>query len=668
MKSYLKYIAVLDHEDKLHSVEFTTGVNVITGKSSTGKSAMIEIFDYCFGSSEDTVPAGVITDNAELYFIVISIGDSNIVLARNPENKKGFLREETILPQIRNFNRAYFKDEYFLPMSDFRKTLGHHFGLTIEDTDTDLDDKKYRYNNAKAPRPSVRNFTSFMLQHQNLIANKHSLFYRFDEKEKREQTIDQFKIFAGFVTQDYFIKKQQLNELERELKGLENQQISITSIQQKKEGKLLELLREYHVVTGKLLFTESAQNALSNPANILDKIKYYKVASDINSDEYMVELQALEKQQNELLGNKRTKELQLSEIQSSIEYAKKHKNEILNISTIQETVIHLSECPFCQRKNEKLSEEANLLDGAISWLNEELSKTPLLLDSFLSNEKSLKSEITPVDENIEIIERKITKIKNSVADLEKNKSLEEQAMKVKVRIENLLEDKIDNNLTDLEKNINTTKSKIENLAKDIKINYNPEAKIKRAEQYINDAMKEIGKDLDFEDSYKPINLKFSLDSFDLWHEKPDNSKVFLRSMGSGANWLYCHIALFTSIQKYFCSIGDKSLIPPILFLDQPSQVYFPTSIDHKEEFDAKELKEKEGKSDKLDEDLLAVTNLYDQLLKYCNATFIETGITPQIIITDHADKLKLKNGDFEFLVNERRWRKRGFIDISEVTK
>lgn len=668
MKSYLKYIAVLDHEDKLHSVEFTTGVNVITGKSSTGKSAMIEIFDYCFGSSEDTVPAGVITDNADLYFIVISIGDSNIVLARNPENKKGFLREETILPQIRNFNRAYFKDKYFLPMPDFRKTLGHHFGLTIEDTDTDLDDKKYRYNNAKAPRPSVRNFTSFMLQHQNLIANKHSLFYRFDEKEKREQTIDQFKIFAGFVTQNYFIKKQQLNELERELKGLENQQISITSIQQKKEGKLLELLREYHVITGKLLFTESAQNALSNPANILDKIKYYKVASDINSNEYMVELRALEKQQNELIGNKRTKEIQLREIQSSIEYAKKHKNEILNISTIQETLIHLSECPFCQRKNEKLSEEANLLDGAISWLNEELSKTPLLLDSFLSNEKSLKSEITPVEENIEIIERKIAKIKNSVADLEKNKSLEEQAMKVKVRIENLLEDKIDNNLTDLEKNINTTKSKIENLAKDIKINYNPEAKIKRAEQYINDAMKEIGKDLDFEDSYKPINLKFSLDSFDLWHEKPDNSKVFLRSMGSGANWLYCHIALFTSIQKYFCSIGDKSLIPPILFLDQPSQVYFPTSIDHKEEFDAKELKEKEGKSNKLDEDLLAVTNLYDQLLKYCNTTFIETGITPQIIITDHADKLKLKNGDFEFLVNERRWRKKGFIDISEVTK
>ena len=237
MKCYLKYIAVLDHKDKLHSVEFTTGVNVITGKSSTGKSAMIEIFDYCFGNFYNTVPTGIITDNAKLYFIVISIGDSNIVLARNPKNKKGFLREETTPPKLSIFDQTYFKDEYFLPISDFKKALGHHFGLIIEDTDTDLDDRKYRYQNAKAPRPSVRNFTSFMFQHQNLVANKHSLFYRFDEKEKREQTIDQFKIFAGFVTQDYFIKKQQLSELERELKILENKQRSVKDMQKKKEPK-----------------------------------------------------------------------------------------------------------------------------------------------------------------------------------------------------------------------------------------------------------------------------------------------------------------------------------------------------------------------------------------------------------------------------------------------
>ena len=46
MKSYVKYLGVVDKSNKIHHIEFSTGVNVITGKSSTGKSAMIELFGY----------------------------------------------------------------------------------------------------------------------------------------------------------------------------------------------------------------------------------------------------------------------------------------------------------------------------------------------------------------------------------------------------------------------------------------------------------------------------------------------------------------------------------------------------------------------------------------------------------------------------------------------
>lgn len=69
MKSYVKYLGVVDKSNKIHHIEFSTGVNVITGKSSTGKSAMIELFDYCFGSSEFTIPSGIITDSADIYIL-----------------------------------------------------------------------------------------------------------------------------------------------------------------------------------------------------------------------------------------------------------------------------------------------------------------------------------------------------------------------------------------------------------------------------------------------------------------------------------------------------------------------------------------------------------------------------------------------------------------------
>mgnify|MGYP001599754813 CR=1 FL=1 len=665
MKSHLQYIAILDNNDKLHCVEFTTGVNVITGKSSTGKSAMIEIFDYCFGSSDDTVPAGVITEQAKLYFIIMSIGDTNLVLARSSKNKKGFLREETSLPDILNFNQAYFDDKYFLPMSDFRINLGHYFSLDINDTDTDLKDREYK---RKSPRPSVRHFTSFMLQHQNLIANKHSLFYRFDEKEKREQTIDQFKIFTGFVTQGYFIKKQQLVDLERKLRKNESQQSVVVMAQKEKEGKLIALLNEYNVVTGGSLLEGLTEVALSDPANILNKITHHKVVVNINSDKYIVELDKLDQEKNRLLGVRRTKEIKLKEILSSVDYAKKHRDSIHNTTTAQEAAIHLSKCPFCSEKNENILKEANLLENAIVWLNDELSKTPLLLDSFSSNAEKIKAEIVEIQNTLTLVKQEICFVKKSATDLEKNKSLEEQALKIKLKIENILEERIGHNAVDLEGEIVISKEKIKNLKKEIKDKYNPVSKLESAERYINNAMSEIGENLDFEDSYGPINLKFSLDTFELWHEKEDGKKIFLRSMGSGANWLSCHIALFTSIQRYFCSLGNKALVPPILFLDQPSQVYFPVTIDtNKDKFDAKDLKSKEGKLERLDEDLSAVNILFDQLVDHCKKTTEETGITPQIIITDHADNLELKNADFESLVNGRRWRSRGFIQISDTS-
>ncbi|NQT58513.1 MAG: DUF3732 domain-containing protein, partial [Bacteroidetes bacterium] len=646
---------------------FTTGVNLITGKSSTGKSAMIEIFDYCFGNSDDTIPEGVITDSAQLFFITMVVGESNLILARVPKSNKGFLKPISTLPDKSEYNIDFFNENDFIPMKSFKEILGRHFGIAIEDTDTDLENRKYRRNDAKSPRPTVRNFTSYMLQHQNLVANKHALFYRFDQQQKREQTIDQFKVFAGFIKQDYYIKQQELNEKERELKELETRKNSLETLQKDKFGRIAELQKEYYAIAGVPLFEEAVEIILSNPSIYLEKISIHRVSSDTNTKEYIDQIDKHLIKRNSLIADKRSSEIQLRDIQASIKNAEQHSEDMANISTFPDASLHVSKCPFCERINEELSQEANKLEDAITWLNSELAKTPLLLDSFLADEKRLKTEIAELSRKITLEDREIQKIKHVTEKLRKNKSIEEQALKVKLKIENILEEKIELNFSDLDNQINKIKNDIDDLKKIIKDKYNPEEKLRAAERYINKAMKEIGENLDFESSYKPINLKFSLESFDLWHEKKDRQKVYLRSMGSGANWLYCHIALFTAIHKYFCSLKSDSLLPPILFLDQPSQVYFPTAIDFADSFDAKELKKIENKVNDVDEDLSSVTNLFNQLISFCNRTEKDTGIIPQIIVTDHADNLKLADVDFESIVNERRWRKRGFIDNTEST-
>ena len=192
------------------------------------------------------------------------------------------------------------------------------------------------------------------------------------------------------------------------------------------------------------------------------------------------------------------------------------------------------------------------------------------------------------------------------------------------------------------------------------------AKLEEAEAFINRTMNEIGRNLDFEASYQPINLCFDIHTFELYHLKDNNTKVYLRSMGSGANWLYSHICLFLAILKYFASLGDKALVPSILFLDQPSQVYFPATVDIDEDkFDANKLKQFEGKT--ADEDLKAVTNLFVQIIIVIKSIKEEYGFMPQIIISDHADHLNLGEYNFnDYVVSRWRGKDQGFVDMLKI--
>lgn len=664
MNSYVKYIGILDKNDNIHHVEFITGVNIITGRSSTGKSAMIEIFDYCFGSSEFTIPSGVITDNASLYFVVMAVNDSYIVLGRSPEKNKIFLKDEAQLPDINLLTSEYFGESYF--MTDFKENLGRRFGLTIDNTDTDLQDKEYRPHNRKKGRPSVRNMTSFLLQHQNLIANKHSIFFRFDEKEKREQVIDQFKIFSGLVDAEYFSKKQTLADKERTLKELERQQQAGSERKDTNKTIINNLLEEYYSITGKQLFEKvTSENILTEPANYLKKMEQVMTFIDYESNASLDTLDKLNQELNEYRFEHRNLQYKLNNIKASIKYANDYKNDFTpSDRSVLETMTPI-ECPICYSKNDKISKESEQLNEAISWLNNELSNAQPLIDSFVSDRDEIQTKISPIKKNITNTQQQISRIEEITDKLKRNKNLEEQALKVRLKIENFLEMLIDENHQNHDEKLRKLELEIKQLTCEINTKYNLDSKLEEAEKNINNQMEKIGERFDFEKSYQPINLKFSLESFDLWHQQKNNEKIYLRSMGSGANWLYSHLTLFMSIQYYFCSLKEKSLLPPVLFLDQPSQVYFPTSIkDSEDEFSADKINKSKAEESRTDEDIRAVTNLFDQLLKHCDETKQGTGITPQIIVTDHADNLDLTDGDFEELVI-KRWRQEGsgFINL-----
>ena len=671
MKAFVRHIGVTDYDDNVHAVTFSPGVNVVTGKSSTGKSALIEIFDFCFGSSEFTVPEGVITKYANIYFTVIRLQETNLVLARRWDDKKAFIKvepDDDLVKDAKVFTNSYFDKDYFIPLDEFKQSLGTHFGLRITDIDENLTDREYR--NRKLPTPSIRSYVSFMLQHQNLVANKHAIFYRFDEKEKREQAIEHFKVFAGFADQRYFIKSQELNELKARKKNIERQIPKAADLKEKAKARLEYVFKDYLAISGSELKIGNISDVVANPRPALDRLREVKVEVIAVSDEHVKLKQEAEQERRKLTAKLRKGQQKLANIRSSIQFAKSYTEETGSVPVPAEVELHASKCPFCHTHHSSVEQNANKLYDAILWLNEELGKSKYLLESFEEQEQKAKRELVKLKDDVKSEDEKISSIDKQIVELERYRTQYELALKAKIQVETVLEDLLEKPDQKHEEQLRKMQEEITEIKLFLKQNYNVEQKLNEAGKSIQSYMKDLGNRFEFEDSYRPINLNFSLDTFDLWHES-GTKKIFLRSMGSGANWLYCHLTLFLALNRYFCSLGERCSIPSILFLDQPSQVYFPSVLDTATDFSPHDIAKKEGDTRKrrVDDDIKAVENLYSQLVKFCDETLNETGIEPQIIVTDHADNLRLDGEvSFESLVQGRRWRGRGsgFIKIPQT--
>ena len=52
----LRAIAIYSHQGERREIQFELGrLNIVTGASKTGKSALLDIVDYCWGRSEITI-------------------------------------------------------------------------------------------------------------------------------------------------------------------------------------------------------------------------------------------------------------------------------------------------------------------------------------------------------------------------------------------------------------------------------------------------------------------------------------------------------------------------------------------------------------------------------------------------------------------------------------
>lgn len=76
-------LAVFSHDGRVRRLTFKPGaLNVITGGSKTGKSAIQQIVEYCLGNGTCEVPAGVIWNSVSWYALLLQMEGSRVYSAQ----------------------------------------------------------------------------------------------------------------------------------------------------------------------------------------------------------------------------------------------------------------------------------------------------------------------------------------------------------------------------------------------------------------------------------------------------------------------------------------------------------------------------------------------------------------------------------------------------------
>lgn len=636
MNVYIKSILAFNEEGEKRHVDLTEGLNVITGESKSGKSALLEIIDYCLGSSKSTIPKGEVTKFGYLFALILKFPKYNLVVARKRFDEEGkkqmylYHSSHDIVPI--ELSMEIFTEDYLVSLEQAKIELGKEFGIAVTNSTENIDAFK------SEPRPSVRNMTSYMFQHQNLVASKFALFYRFEDSQKREQTIKQFPVFAGWVDQQYYNYRLELDELLKQQKRNEKMQISYSKSTEKIRRDLLDTFKRYYMLVGKTL-----DDNLSLPK----LLGLRKSLPDFTRDSYLSEemerrYEELKKHREELKQQRYDIEMSISNLELSHGYGQTYSSNLKSLKAILNHSIHHNDsydCPVCGQGVESLSQKIVSVGESRKWLVEELASVKGQGNEFHLQIHNLNMEKNKLNDEIRRLGFEISKIEAITDRWKKTKKLDNEVVYAKAEID--IECKrIEEQLINLRKNDNESDKRINELNRLID-GYNLHAYNSQAETFFKNNISRIIEKLDFEEEFRPADMNFLLDTFDLYHfDKNSKTRVYLSEMGSGANWLACHVSLFLSFLHFF-AVQESSAIPSILFLDQPSQVYFPEKV-------FVEAKEKSN-------DVQKVEQIYKTILEEIDLIAKTASFKPQVIVTDHVGELDIDGYVFENYLR-KNWR------------
>jgi hypothetical protein len=198
-------------------------VNIITGDSHTGKTAILDIIDYCLFASEHSISESIINENVLWYALRIKVNGKVYTLARrspagataSPEYYFSAVGEVPSVPAAN------------IQEDSLKKLLSADFGID-QDVKIPFGGDVLRAGS----RISLRYFLLFNTISQDIIQHSDQFFDKQSKSRYREALPRIFDIAVGIDTIENILKREKRSELEKRLNRLEKLS---TKTQEKRE-------------------------------------------------------------------------------------------------------------------------------------------------------------------------------------------------------------------------------------------------------------------------------------------------------------------------------------------------------------------------------------------------------------------------------------------------
>lgn len=615
----IRNIILYKDTERIRILPFDLGkVNIITGESKSGKTALINIVDYCLGSKECKIADGVIRDHVCWFAVTVSFPDSEqYVIARlNPNIREVSTISEIYIEQVNNDVIPKFESLHnnsnIIALKEFlSRKLNIAENLQIAENNT-RDSLEVNFKHSRF----------YCFQPQTLIAQQDYLFYKQTEPFVPQSIKDSLPYFLGAIREDSL-------RIEQEI--IQNKRILNRFIREKNEAEkirtngvsmafsLVEEAKEVGIIEKNVIV-----NKIAEALQILNTLKdweYDPTQKTVNGENYVLK---------ELINKRNEYKIELGHVEDTVSATKTFmKNNFKYSEEIEQQKIRLESiglyheieqvdydvCPLCHNALSVNIPSAEAINNSLSHLNKSLEETAREKPRLTKYLQELSEKSEELKEEITKTESAITALYTEQEKARKLRDLNLRRGKVIGRISLFLESidftenhEIDNKILEIKKEIERLSEQVDKETK--------EDKLLSIINKINSHMSNWVKSLDVE--YENALIRFDLSKLTLIADT-ENKSIPLSQMGSGANWVSYHLLIHFALHQHF--VQTNRPVPRFLMIDQPTQVYFPPEKDVNNDGVIQESS-----------DEIAVKKMFDFIIDRTNG--MESKF--QVIITDHA--------------------------------